>query len=115
MGIGRAGIEECGGGMCEVPLGHEGVRFEDFVNVIEVDAHRDTHEHMLWPFHNLPMEFQEIGFFQRLESKIIKFKIPVMDQCRIQNRTMLWIHDHVIDLLGDEGCRFVGFGVSVVE
>ena len=40
-------VEESRGGMGEVAFGHEVVGLEDAIDVAPVDAHSDTHDHLL--------------------------------------------------------------------
>ena len=46
-------IEECGGRVREVLLGHEVIGLKDSLDVIAVDADGNTHEHLLRALDNL--------------------------------------------------------------
>lgn len=55
--------------MSEVSLGHEVIGFENAVNVSAVNAHSDTHDHLLWPFSNAPIDAKKVGTLERLEAE----------------------------------------------
>lgn len=107
--IGRSGIEERGRGMREEPLGEEGVGLEDAGDVIHVHAHRDTHEHVLRTFGNDAVNFQQIGFFEGFESKVVKFKVTVVNDGSVKYVLVL-LYDEM-NFFGDESGGCARFGV----
>lgn len=46
------GIEECWGGMGEPSVRHQVVGLDCSIHVVTMDAHRHSHQHVLWPFHD---------------------------------------------------------------
>ncbi len=64
-----------------------------------MDADRDAHEEVLWAFGDCAVEFEEVGFFECLESKIVEFEITIVDECRVEGGAILGVHDDVVYLL----------------
>ena len=55
--------------MCEVTFRHKVVCLNDTVNVMFVDAHSDTHDHMLRTFGNTAVDPEKVRPLQSLETK----------------------------------------------
>ena len=85
--------------MSEVSLGEEGVCFDDSWDVIHVDSDCYAHEEMLWSFGNDSIEFEQVGFFQCFEAKIVKFEITIVNQGGIECGAIFGVHDDIIHLL----------------
>ena len=109
--IGSAGIEERRRGVREVAHGKEVVRLNDTLNVVSVNADADAHEHVLRTFGNVSIQLEEITLFERFESKIVEFKVTIVNDGSIQ--LVLVSHDDVVGLLRDERSRFSRLGVNV--
>jgi len=76
-----------------------------------MDPDRDTHEHVLGPFGDLAIEFEEIGFLECFEAKVIEFKVAIVDEGCVEY--VLVGHYDLVYLFADEGCGLVGDGVGV--
>ena len=60
-------------------LTHQVIGFNSTFNIIFVYADRNAHIHMLRALYNHAIQFQQIRFFQRFKSKIIKAIIAVVN------------------------------------
>ena len=49
------------------------------LDILFMNSNGDAHEHVLRPFYHFSMHLEKIGFFECLESKIIKAKIAIVD------------------------------------
>jgi len=63
------GVEQCRGGMGEVPFGHEVVSLEDALDVRAVDANGDTHDHVLWALGDAAVDAEKVRSFESLEAE----------------------------------------------
>ena len=61
--------------MGEPKLAHEVVGFKGSLEIIQVDAERAPHEHVLRPLHNLAINLQQIASLQCLKPKEIIVEI----------------------------------------
>lgn len=58
--LGGARIEQGGRGVREEPLGHQVVCLDDPVDLILMNAHSHTHDHVLRALHYLPISLEEV-------------------------------------------------------
>ena len=65
--------------MSKPSLRHHVVCFDGRIYVILVNPNSNPHQHVLRPFHNLPLNLQEVRPLKGFESKIIIVKVPVID------------------------------------
>jgi hypothetical protein len=52
---------------------------------------------VLGPFHNLPLDLQQVGSFKGLEAKVIIVKVPIIDDLRVQASSILKQKENVTD------------------
>lgn len=90
-----------GRGMREIPLGHEIVRFNDRVDVLAVNSHSDTHQHVLGALHHLLLDLQQIRPLQGLEAEVVVAKVTVVDNGRVE--TLRIVLDDFVVVVGDHG------------
>ena len=69
--------------MREPAFAHQVISFNDRRNVIFVDADGDAHQHLLRPFDDFAIHFEEIRALKRLKAEIIIAKIAVIDDRRV--------------------------------
>lgn len=70
--------------MSKPALRHHVVRFESRINVGLVNAHRHPHQHVLGPFHNFAVHFQEIRPLQGFEAEVIVLKISIINDLTVE-------------------------------
>lgn len=58
--------------MCEKSFRHKVVRLDDALNIVLVDAHGNTHNHMLGTFGNTAIDPEKVGPLESLESETEK-------------------------------------------
>ena len=97
--------------MCEPSLRQQVVGFHCRFEVLFVDAHSDSHQHVLGSFYHATIHSQEVGAFERFEAEIIVIKITIVDDFRVQ--TFSVVHDDLEDVFGDERSGVVGLGVDM--
>ena len=61
--------------MCEPLLTHEVVGLEGCVQVVQVDANRAAHEHVLGTLGDLAMNTEQVGSFKSLKTEEIVIKV----------------------------------------
>ena len=98
--------------MREVALAHEVVGSERFVNIAVVDAHGDPHEHVLRAFNDLPVQLEQVGTLDGLETEVIVVVIATVVDMAVQSVSVG--HDDFVNFLGDERGMFVGFRVDIL-
>jgi len=77
-----------------------------------VNADGDTHEHVLWTFGDLAVQFEKVGLFQCLEAKVVQLKVSIVNDGGVE--CVLVLHDNVIRLFRDECGGFLCLGMGVV-
>ena len=82
-------IEKCWRCMGEPSLRHHVVSSDSRFYVILVNPNRDSHQHVLGPFNNLPLNLQEVRPLEGFEPKIIIVKVPVINYLAVQTRSIL--------------------------
>jgi hypothetical protein len=98
--------------MGEEPLGKHLIGLQDTINIVQVNTHGYPHKHVLGTFGNLPIELEEVGFLQRLEAKVIEFKVTIVNHGSVQQ--ILVGHDDIVDFLADKGGGLPRLGMGVV-
>jgi len=83
----------------EPSLRHHVVSFNSRVYVILVNPNRDSHQHVLRPFHNLPLNLQEVRPLKGFEPKIIIVEVPVIDYLAVQTRSILQPNENNIKII----------------
>jgi hypothetical protein len=68
-----------------------------------VNTHGDTHEHELGTFGNLAVRFEQIGLFERLETKVVVLKVARVQDGRIELGGVLL--GNIVRLFGDQRRR----------
>ena len=58
---------------------HKLIGFDRFFDIIFVNAQGNPHKHMPWPFHNLSIEFEEVGFFEGFEAEVVHVVVSGVD------------------------------------
>ena len=99
----------CGG---EEALGEEVVRLQYAIEVVQVDAHGNAHEHVLRPLGDLAVQLQQVGLLQRLEAGVVEFEVPVVQYGAVQYVPVG--HHHLIYVLRHEGRRLARLRMRVV-
>jgi hypothetical protein len=69
-------IEQSGCGMREPEVTHHIVGFECGLEIVEVNADTDSHQHMLRSLYNLFSIFHQIRALERLEPEIVVVEVP---------------------------------------
>ena len=54
------------------------------LDVVTVNAHGHTHEHVLRALHHLAVDTKQVGALQRLEAKVVVVEIAVIDNFGVQ-------------------------------
>jgi len=75
--------------MSEPSLRHQMVGLDHGINIILVDPNSNPHQHVLRPFNNSPLDFQEVRSLKSFKSKVIIFKITVIDDLTVQTSSVL--------------------------
>ena len=107
-----ARVEERGRRVREEALRHELVRLERGLDVGQVDADRDAHDHVLRALDDLAVEPAEVALLERLEAEVLVVEVAVVDDRRVDALLVL-LHDRV-KVLGHERRRRLGLRVDVV-
>ena len=83
--------------MSEPLVTHEVVGLDCSLYVMLVDANTHSHEHVLGPLCNLPVNLEKIRSLESLEPKVIIVKVSLEIDSALQNTTVLF--DYLIDIL----------------
>ena len=79
---------------------------------MSVNSDRHAHEHVLRTFGNFAVYFEEVTLLQRFESKVVEFKISIVNDGGIELVSVG--HDNVKCLLGNKRSRFSRLGMCVM-
>ena len=82
-------IEKGWRSMSEPTLRHHVVCFDNRINIILVNSNSNSHQHMLRPFYNLPLNFQKVGPLKGFEAEIIIVKISIIYDLAVQTSRIL--------------------------
>lgn len=96
--------------MGEESLRHEVVSLDGLLNVGAVDTDSDSHDHVLWAFHDLAVHSKKVRSLESLETEVVVGKVPIVDDGRIEN--VLVVHDDLVDIVGNHGRVLAGLGVD---
>ena len=99
--------------MCEPLLAHQVVGLKSSLQIIEMNANRAPHEHVLGPLGHLTVDFEQVGPLKRLKAEEVVLKIS-----RIVNHfinALIVVLDDPVDLVGEKRCRPVALILKVVK
>ena len=65
--------------MREVLLGHELVGLDGGVDVLAVNADRNSHNHVLGPLRDLAVAAHQVATFEGLEAEVVVLEVAVVD------------------------------------
>lgn len=98
--------------MGEVLEGHEVVGLNGLLNVLTVNTHRHTHDHLLWSLRNLSVDAEQVGPLKSLETEVLVLEVTVVDDSGVELLGVL--RDYFECLLGDHRRVFPVLGVDIV-
>lgn len=85
LGVGGSGVEEGGGRVSEVSLGHEVVGLEDAVEVAAVNTDSDTHDHVLGTLGGAAIDAEKVGPLEGLEAEVVVVEVAVVDDGGVED------------------------------
>ena len=75
--------------MSEPSLRHQMISFDNRIDIILVDTNSNPHQHVLRPFNNISLYFQQVGPLKGLEAKVIIVKVSIIDYLTVQTSSIL--------------------------
>jgi hypothetical protein len=61
--------------MSKPKFAHEIICCKGRLKIVQMDAERASHQHVLWSLYNLSIDLEQIASFQRFEAKEVIVKI----------------------------------------
>ena len=98
--------------MGEVALAHQIVRLKRLLDVVVVDSHGHTHQHVLGALGHFAVQAKQVRALKGLEAKIVVVVVTAVIDVVVEHLGVG--HDDIVHFLGNEGGVLVGLGVDVL-